>query len=216
MFDLKDQIRTYYESTTTPVDVDAIAVDEGTVLVGPFPDAVQRRKNMKTMPKTTEQSASRWRAPRVAMAAFGATVVVVLAVFAVVSLSDPDTTLDVASGGPAAVIQNYVDAYNAEDIDGIMALFTEESVLNRHPMGIVALGGIAEIREVQIRDIATSTHTGDAYVISNVEVSGNTVTWDHVWTNNVGVDWCAEGHSAVIEAGKILSWTFAPNLSPCP
>jgi hypothetical protein len=52
--------------------------------------------------------------------------------------------------------------------------------------------------------------------ISNIQVTGNTVTWDHVWTNDLGEDWCAEGHSAVIEDGKIQSWAFAPNPEPCP
>ena len=54
------------------------------------------------------------------------------------------------------------------------------------------------------------------YEISNVEVAGNTVSWDNVWTNGNGASYCAEGHKAVIEDGTIVSWEFAPNPHPCP
>ncbi len=52
MRDLNEQIRTYYEATTSPVNIDAVTVEEGTVVVGPFPDAVQRRSAMKTITPT--------------------------------------------------------------------------------------------------------------------------------------------------------------------
>jgi hypothetical protein len=48
-----------------------------------------------------------------------------------------------------------------------------------------------------------------AYTISNIEVTGSTVTWDHVWTRLGREVFCAEGHTAVVEGGKILSWTWA-------
>lgn len=78
MPDLKDQIRTYYEATTEPVDVDAVIVESGTVLVGPFPDAAQRRAGMKTAPEKLESSLPHrpwWRGPVAAVAAFVSVVV---------------------------------------------------------------------------------------------------------------------------------------------
>lgn len=47
----------------------------------------------------------------------------------------------------------------------------------------------------------------NAYTISNVEVSGNTVTWDHLWVNEVGEEYGQAGQSAVVEEVIILSWT---------
>ena len=38
----------------------------------------------------------------------------------------------------------------------------------------------------------------DAYAISNFAVDGNTVTWDHRWTNRSDMDWCAAGQSAEV------------------
>jgi hypothetical protein len=48
----------------------------------------------------------------------------------------------------------------------------------------------------------------DPYTISNVEVDGDTVTWDHVWTSTDGGHFCQEGHSAVIAGSKILTWVW--------
>jgi hypothetical protein len=48
----------------------------------------------------------------------------------------------------------------------------------------------------------------DPYSIANVEVVGDTVTWDHRWTNSDGDDWCAAGQSAVVEGGVIVSWNW--------
>jgi len=54
----------------------------------------------------------------------------------------------------------------------------------------------------------------NAVVISNVEVSGNTVTWDQVQTVDLGARFCTDGESAVIEDGKILTWT-SPDWRHC-
>ena len=81
MRDLNEQIRTYYEATTTPVDINAVTVEKGRVVVGPFPDAVQRRSAMKTITPTPGPT-RRWKGPRIALTAFAATAVVVAAVAA--------------------------------------------------------------------------------------------------------------------------------------
>ncbi len=95
-----------------------------------------------------------------------------------------------------------------------MALFSEESVVTGHPFEARSVG-LAAIRAVQVED-RNSAATDNPYTISNVEVTGDTVTWDHVWTSDSGQDWCGEGHRVVIEDGKILSWDFAPNPHRCP
>ncbi|MDH3730942.1 MAG: hypothetical protein OES13_07465 [Acidimicrobiia bacterium] len=55
----------------------------------------------------------------------------------------------------------------------------------------------------------------DAYAIANVEVEGDTVTWDHVWTDNRGEKWCAEGHAAVVAEGKIGTWIWSQKPNRC-
>ena len=123
----------------------------------------------------------------------------------------------VACGGedadPATVIEDYVAAYNSGDADAVMVLFSEESVITGVPFFESA--GLTAIRAVQILDINAAA-TEDAYTISNVEVTGNTVTWDHVWIDRAGDEFCLEGQSAVIEDGKILLWTWPGLGVPCP
>jgi len=100
---------------------------------------------------------------------------------------------------PAATIEAYIDAYNGGDLDGVMALFAEDAVLTGHPFADLATGR-SEIRVVHAREVDGA----NSYTISNVEVSGNTVTWDHEWNT----DNCVTGHSALIEDRKISSWTW--------
>ena len=203
MSDLKNQIRFYYEATTVPVDVDAIAVDTDTVIVGPMPDAVRRRSAMKTIPAQTTTS-ERWKGPRVAWAAFlGA---VALVAFVVFVLATDSNDSDVASNHPASVIQDYTAAYNAGDIDRLLELFTNQSVIDT---GDAIFGGpfagLEQIRSHLVRELDKAAEV-DALQISKVQVSGNTVTWDQALTlEGGGESYCSEGSSAVVEDGSILS-----------
>lgn len=115
---------------------------------------------------------------------------------------------------PAAVIEDYISAYNSGDIDAVMTLFSEESVVTGHPSEARS-EGLDAIRSVQEGDIAAAA-TSNAYTISNVDVSGDTVTWDHVWTNSTGNQFCQQGHDAVIKDGKILTWDWPGGGFSCP
>lgn len=118
-----------------------------------------------------------------------------------------------ADVGPEQVIRSYADAYNANDVDGLTELFAEDALMTGHPFGAHA-DGIDTILNVHAADRAIAA-VETPYEISNIEVTGNTVSWDHVWTNRDGSDYCAEGHSAVVEGGKIVLWEFAPNPYLC-
>jgi hypothetical protein len=217
MDDLKDQIRTYYESTTVPIDIDAIAVDEGTVVVGPFPDAVQRRSAMQTItstppPTQTPPPRTRWKGPRLAAAAFAATVVASIAAFAVFGLLNPSPEVLGSADDPAVTIQAYAAATNADDLDAVLTLFTEESVIVNHPrLPSAPMAGLDAIRVDHMTELPSTA----SFTISNVSVLGDTVTWDAVSVKESGVEWCGEGHSAVVIDGKILSWTW-PTIHFCP
>jgi hypothetical protein len=118
------------------------------------------------------------------------------------------------SDDPAEVLEQYVAAYNSGDIDAVMAVYTEDSVVYGHPSTSEA-AGLTAIRTVETADLSAAAST-DAYSVSNVEVDGDTVTWDQVWVNYDG-PWCREGQSAVIKDGKILTWTWSSSDSVlCP
>ncbi|MGB9372528.1 MAG: nuclear transport factor 2 family protein [Jiangellales bacterium] len=113
---------------------------------------------------------------------------------------------DDGQSNPAAVIETYVSAYNADDIDAVMALFTEDSTMVGAIVGEAV--GLDAIRQFTIEDREMAADA-DPYAISNVQTDGDTVTWDHTWTNDAGEDWCMQGLSAVITDGTIVSWAFA-------
>lgn len=124
-----------------------------------------------------------------------------------------DDSDDSTDSDPAAVIEDYRIAYNGTDIESVMVFFSEDSVILDHPSNPKA-ASLLEIRGLQISDMGQAADA-DAYKFSNVEVSGDTVTWDHVWTNNAGTDYCAEGNNAVITNGQIETWTFGADPRPC-
>ncbi len=176
-------------------------------------DRSHRRRAMETMSPKTEQRTPWWRGPRVALGVVSTTAVVVLAIVAVVSLTGSNDS-DVADAR-SATIHAYIDAYNAGpgNIDAIMAFFTEESVITGHPLSSNDVTGIAPIKNLHQMDLSQTAVP--AYTISNVEVSGNTVTWDHVRTHVIFEDFCGEGNTAIVEDGKILAWTYV-EMATCP
>ena len=115
---------------------------------------------------------------------------------------------------PASVIQAYTAAYNAGDIEAVMTFFSEDSVVTGHPFAAES-AGLTAIRLVQVADISAAA-AENAYTISNMEVTGDTVTWDHVWTNGFGTQFCVQGHRAVIQDGKILTWAWPGGGFDCP
>jgi hypothetical protein len=114
------------------------------------------------------------------------------------------------SDDPAEVVEQYVAAYNSGDIDAVMAVFTEDAVMYGHPIAEgYESAGFGAIWSVHVADLANAST--DAFSISNIEVDGDTVTWDHVWVNRRGDTFCQVGQSAVIKDGKILTWTWPPS-----
>jgi hypothetical protein len=111
-----------------------------------------------------------------------------------------------SSPEPDDVLNDFVEAYNSGDLDTVMVFFTEESTITGHPFNSNA-SGLTVIRALYVEDMFAAADA-DAYSISNVEVTGDTVTWDHVWVDRYGGRNCETGQSAVIEDGKIVSWTW--------
>ena len=131
----------------------------------------------------------------------------------------PSTTTTVVPAEVAAVIEGYIAAYNGGDIGEVMAHFSEDSVITGHPTDLNrargSSNGLTEIRALHVEDM-TAAASEDAYTISNLEVTGTSVTWDHVWVNKQGTEFCKSGQTAVVEDGVILSWTWAGGGFDCP
>lgn len=112
------------------------------------------------------------------------------------------------------MIDAYIAAYNADDMDAVLALFTDESTILGHPFG-AEVNGVDAIGILQRSD--RDAAAADApYTITAVEVDGTTVTWDHRWTNVGGETWCGEGNQAEVSDGAIVEWEFAADPHPCP
>lgn len=115
---------------------------------------------------------------------------------------------------PAMVIEAYVNAYNAGNIDAAMAWFSQDATVTGHPGGLADAVGATAIRWLTITDRSWAAEA-NPYEISNVKTSGDTVTWDHTWTNKEGADYCAAGNRAVISDGLIVSWAYATDADLC-
>jgi len=95
-------------------------------------------------------------------------------------------------------------------------------VISGHPAAPEA-AGLNEIRTLLSEELDEAA-SENAYVVSNVEVVGGTVTWDHVATSADGDQWCGTGNSALmkiytpseraVHEAKIISWTVAEP-EPC-
>ena len=108
---------------------------------------------------------------------------------------------DDGTADSGATIESYISAYNEGDLDAVMTHFTQESVIVGHPTDFdPQADDIYSIERLHKEDLRFD----QIYVISNVVVNDDTVTWDSVW----GEDGCVKGQSAVVKDGTILTWTW--------
>jgi len=108
---------------------------------------------------------------------------------------------DDGAGDSGATIESYISAYNEGDLDAVMTHFTQESVIVGHPTDFdPQADDIYQIERLHKEDLRYD----QMYVISNVVINGDTVTWDSVW----GDDGCVKGQTAVVQDGIILTWTW--------
>lgn len=119
--------------------------------------------------------------------------------------NEPDTPGLRAASDPAGVVEGYVAAYNAQDIDRAMAFFANDAVIIQ---GTGRFEGADAIRTEVLGEFEIHAPGGDAYSISNLAVAGDTATWDHQF-RGAAHTCTGTGNVAVIDDGLIVSWTFA-------
>jgi hypothetical protein len=106
MLDLNDQIRTYYEATTAPIDVDLSAFDERVLAVGASSDVRSTGTFGETPVRATVRPVmTRWRGPGVAVAAFAVTALVFVTMLVALRLIDPDVEVLGGGGDPVMVLE---------------------------------------------------------------------------------------------------------------
>jgi len=115
MLDLNAQIRTYYEATTPPVDVGPSAVDETIVTIGSAIYARGAEAADKTMTPAVRPVVTRWRGPRVAVAAFTVTALVFVTMLVALRLVDRD--VEVLGGGDDPIVVIEADPWSLDTID---------------------------------------------------------------------------------------------------
>ncbi|MDC3402458.1 nuclear transport factor 2 family protein [bacterium] len=118
---------------------------------------------------------------------------------------DNDGSGSSRAADPVEVVEGYVAAYNAQDIDAVMAFFAEDAVIVD---GTERIEGAEAIRAEELGAFEFHAPGGEAYSISNVVVTDNAVTWDRLF-EGIAHTCVGTGDEAVVEDGKIVMWTFA-------
>ena len=105
---------------------------------------------------------------------------------------------------PAAVLGNYLEVWNAEDGQAVMVFYAEDAVIENHPTvdGATATGK-SEILVIEASLDGFQGSTGTMEYV-NMEVSGDTVTFDSIFINGIGECFSSGGNEATIENDLIV------------
>jgi ketosteroid isomerase-like protein len=125
---------------------------------------------------------------------------------------------DDAADDPAAVLADYLEVWNAEDAEAVMVFYAEDAVVENHPAraeieGIPNVDGKTMTGRAQILLIEEGMQgfqasTGTMEYL-NMEVSGNTVTFDTRFINGSGSCFSSGGSETTVENGLITRVVWA-------
>ncbi len=109
---------------------------------------------------------------------------------------------------PAAVITEYLEVWNAENGEAVMVFYAEDAVVENHPNvdGATATGKTEILAIERSMDGFQGSNGTMEYI--NMEVSGNTVTFDNIFINGQGACFSSGGSVYTIENDLItlLVW----------
>jgi hypothetical protein len=109
-----------------------------------------------------------------------------------------------SSSDPAAVVADYLEVFNAEDGEAVMVFYAEDAVIEGHPD--VSSDGLAtSTSEILAIETAMNIHQGSTGTMEyvNMEVSGDTVTFDNIFINAEGDCFSSTGSVMTVEDDKI-------------
>lgn len=143
----------------------------------------------------------------------GVAVGVLVALLVLAGCGDDDSSA-AADPDPAAVISAYETAFNAHDLDAVVAVFATDAVIIGHPRRANDVEGTDTIRTIhqELFDLAAAEN---AYEFVDIEVNGNTVTFDSTFTNDAGACFPSPGHNVEVIDGLIVRWEFGATNQPC-
>jgi hypothetical protein len=116
---------------------------------------------------------------------------------------------DDAADDPAAVVADYLEVFNAEDGEAVMVFYAGDAVIEGHPDE--SSDGLAtSTSEILAIETSMNRHQGSTGTMEyvNMEVSGDTVTFDNIFINGDGDCFSSTGSVMTVDDGKIalLVW----------
>jgi len=109
---------------------------------------------------------------------------------------------------PAAVLTDYLEVFNAEDGEAVMVFYADDAVMEGHPDDTDELAtGKSEILVIETGMQVHQGATGTMEYI-NMEVSGDTVTYDDIFHNAEGDCFSSTGSVATMKDGLITLIVF--------
>jgi hypothetical protein len=159
----------------------------------------------------TDEPTGTRRGWMVLVAAAAAVVIAVVIGVLVTRNDDPKVTAD-EGASPEEVLDEFVVAYNAKDLDAVMALFADSAVVTGEPLDRdPPMEGIDEIRDVYARDMEQM----ESIELTDLETAGHAATFVHIWRSAGGA--CYAGtNRVVVEGGEIIRWDVLTHSRPCP
>lgn len=129
-----------------------------------------------------------------------------------IARDDESEQSDPPAPSPTEVLELFVQAFNAHDIDAVVALYADDAVVTGHPLiENPPAEGAQEIRALTVEDLGVA----NTYEVRDVVTTGNSVTFAHLWYPSDGG--CYAGTDRmVIENGKIAEWEMITGSRPCP
>ncbi len=115
---------------------------------------------------------------------------------------------DTDQADPAAVLADYEDARNEGDVDALMALYADDAVIVGHPLN--NSGGAQGVTETRLleRGVPSFQRSTDATEFINLEVSGNTVTFEQRFFNDTGECFGSNGNIVTVKDGRITRYQW--------
>ena len=116
---------------------------------------------------------------------------------------------------PAAVVADYLEVWNTEDAKAVMVFYAEDAVIEGHPSDTDELAtGKSEILVVESVIQGNRGSTGTMEHI-NMEVSGNTVTFDNIFHNAQGTCFSSAGSELTVENDLIVLIVWGDTDAAC-